>query len=360
MKFKKLFIPGPTEVREDVLERMAWPMIGHRGGDFIEFFSKLTPKLKKFLGTEDYVFVSTSASTGVMEGAILNCVDRRCLNVTCGAFGERWHEITLACGREADILESEEWGKANRVEEVDKALATGKYDAVTMQINETSTGIMNDYCAFAEMMKKYPDVMFLVDAVSAMAAVEIKVDELGMDVCLAGVQKAFAVPPGIAVFSVSKKAMEKSKKAQRKGYYFDFEVFKKYAEKGQTPTTPAISLFYALDYKIDQIFKEGLENRYRRHVQMAEYTRAWARDRFDAFAEEGYESVTLTIVRNSRAISVADLSKFLADKYAIQIANGYGKLKEKTFRIGHMGDLTLDEVKDLLSKIDEDLGVKAG
>ncbi|MBN1591899.1 MAG: alanine--glyoxylate aminotransferase family protein [Candidatus Coatesbacteria bacterium] len=357
MKFKKLFIPGPTEVRKDVLERMAWPMISHRGGDFVAFFNQLTPKLKKLLATKDDVFVSTSASTGVMEGAVLNCVEKRCLNVTCGAFGERWHEITLACGHEADILQSEEWGMANRIDVVDKALATGKYDAVTMQINETSTGIMNDYHEFAEMMKKYPDVMFLVDAVSAMAAVDIKVDELGMDVCLAGVQKAFAAPPGITVFSVSEKAMEKSRKAKRKGYYFDFDVFKKYAEKGQTPTTPAISLFYALDYKIDQMFEEGLENRYRRHVEMAEYARAWAKDRFDTFAEDGYQSVTLTTVRNSRAISVADLSKFLADKYALQIANGYGKLKEKTFRVGHMGDLTLDEVKELLGRIDEYLGV---
>ncbi len=357
MKFNKLFIPGPTEVRKDVLERMALPLIGHRGADFAEFFSNLTPKLKMLLATEGYVFVSTSASTGVMEGAILNCVDKRCLNVTCGAFGERWHQVTKACGREADILPSEEWGKANRVEDVDKALSTGKYDAMTMQVNETSTGVMNDYYAFGEMMKKYPDVMFLVDAVSAMAAVEINVDELGMDVCLAGVQKAFAVPPGITVFSVSEKAMEKSSKAQRKGYYFDFEVFKKYLEKGQTPTTPAVSLLYALDYKMDQMFEEGLENRYQRHVQMAEYARAWAKDRFDTFAEEGYQSVTLTTVRNSRAISVADLSTFLADKYALQLANGYGKLKEKTFRIAHMGDLTLDEIKDLLSRIDEYLGV---
>lgn len=356
MKFKKLFIPGPTEVRKEVLERMAWPLIGHRGSDFAELFNSVTPKLKRFLNTEDDVFISTSASTGVMEGAVLNCVGKRCLNVTCGAFGERWHEITIACGIEADI-QPVEWGKPNRAEDIDKALSTGKYDAMTCQINETSTGVMNDYYEIAEVMKKYPDVMFLVDAVSAMAAVDIDVDKLGMDVCLAGVQKAFAAPPGITVFSVSKKAMEKSSKAKRKGFYFDFEVFKKYAEKSQTPTTPAVSLIYALDYQMDRMFDEGLENRYARHVQMAEYTRAWAKDRFDTFAEDGYQSVTLTTVRNKRAISVADMSKMLAERYALQIANGYGKLKEKTFRIGHMGDLTLDEVKELLGRIDEYLGL---
>ncbi|MCD6326930.1 alanine--glyoxylate aminotransferase family protein [bacterium] len=359
MKFNKLFIPGPTEVRKDVLEKMALPLIGHRGGDFAEFFNGVTAKLKKFLNTKDHVFVSTSASTGIMEGAILNCVKKRCLNVTCGAFGERWHQMTKACGFEADILKSAEWGKANRAEEIDKALSSGKYDAMTVQINETSTGIMNDYRSIAEVMKSYPDIMFLVDAVSAMAAVDINVDELGMDVCLAGVQKAFAVPPGITVFSVSEKAMKRSEIAKRKGYYFDFCVFKKYADKGQTPTTPAISLIYALDYKLDQMFDEGLENRYARHVEMAEYTRAWAKERFETYAEDGYQSVTLTTVRNSRAISVADLSKFLADKYSLQIANGYGKTKEKAFRIGHMGDLTLDEIKDLLSKIDEYTGTKS-
>jgi aspartate aminotransferase-like enzyme len=279
--------------------------------------------------------------------------------VTCGAFGERWHGITTACGIEADAL-SVEWGKGNRAEDIDKALSSGKYDAATVVFNETSTGVMNHYHEIAEVMKKYPDVAFLVDAVSAMAAVDIKVDELGVDVCLAGVQKAFALPPGLAVFSVSEKAMKKSEKAKRKGYYFDFCEFKKYAEKGQTPTTPVISIIYALDYQLDRMFEEGLENRFARHLAMAKYTRAWAKERFDTFAEEGYESVTLTTVRNSRAISVGDMRKFLAEKHGLQIADGYGKLKEKTFRIGHMGDLTLDEVKDLLSKIDKYLGIRGG
>ena len=252
-----------------------------------------------------------------------------------------------------------EWGNANKPEQIDRALSTGKYDAMTLVLNETSTGVMNPYLEIAEVMKKYPDVMFLVDAVSGLGAVKIDADALGIDVCLAGVQKALALPPGLAVCSVSEKAMAKSEKAKNKGHYFDFVLFKKYAEKGQTPNTPVISIIYALDHQLDRIFEEGLENRFARHQQMAEYTRNWAKDRFDLFAEPGYESVTLTTVRNSRAISVADLSRFLAEKHSVLIANGYGRLKEKTFRIGHMGDLTLEEVKELLGWIDEYIGVKS-
>ena len=239
---------------------------------------------------------------------------------------------------------------------VNDLLKKGDFDAITLVHNETSTGVMNPLEAIAEVMREYPDVVFLVDAVSSLGGVKIEVDSLGIDVCLAGVQKSLAIPPGLAVFSVSERAMERAKEVEARGYYFDFLVFEKYyADKMQTPTTPVITLIYALNRQMDDILAEGLEQRFARQREMADYTRAWAKKHFDLFAEEGYRSQTLTAITNTRGISVAELNQELG-KRGVTIANGYGKLKEKTFRISHMGDLTLDEIKELLSWIDEIVG----
>lgn len=353
---KKLFIPGPTEVREDILDVMKTPMIGHRSKEFSELYDSVIPKVKKVFYTENKVFLSTSSATGLMEGAIRNCVKERALNLVCGAFSKRWHQITKANGKEADVVEVE-WGKAILPEMVRDALKTGKYDAVTFVHNETSTGVMNPIYEIAEVMKEFPDVSFLVDAVSSMVGVKIEVDRLGIDVCLAGVQKAFALPPGLALCSVSEKALKKAESIPNRGYYFDFLTFLKYdQDKHQTPTTPIISIIFALDKQLDRFFKEGLENRFARHLEMANYVRDWTRQYFAFFPDEKYLSNTLTAIKNTRGISVADLNKELGKRGAM-ISNGYGKLKEQSFRIAHMGDLTLDDMKWLLSQINEILGL---
>lgn len=353
---KKLFIPGPTEVREDILDVMKTPMIGHRSKEFSELYDSVIPKVKKVFYTENKVFLSTSSATGLMEGAIRNCVKERALNLVCGAFSKRWHQITKANGKEADVVEVE-WGKAILPEMVRNALKTGKYDAVTFVHNETSTGVMNPIYEIAEVMKEFPDVSFLVDAVSSMVGVKIEVDRLGIDVCLAGVQKAFALPPGLALCSVSEKALKKAESIPNRGYYFDFLTFLKYdQDKHQTPTTPIISIIFALDKQLDRFFDEGLENRFARHLEMANYVRDWTRQYFAFFPDEKYLSNTLTAIKNTRGISVADLNKELGKRGAM-ISNGYGKLKEQSFRIAHMGDLTLDDMKWLLSQINEILGL---
>ena len=349
---KKLFIPGPTEVREDILDVMKTPMIGHRSKEFSELYDSVIPKVKKVLYTENKVFLSTSSATGLMEGAIRNCVKERALNLVCGAFSKRWHQITKANEKEADVVEVE-WGKAVLPGMVRDALKTGKYDAVTLVHNETSTGVMNPIYEIAEVMKEFPDVSFLVDAVSSMVGVKIEVDKLGIDVCLAGVQKAFALPPGLALCSVSEKALKKAESIPNRGYYFDFLTFLKYdQDRHQTPTTPVISIIFALDKQLDRFFEEGLENRFARHLEMANYVRDWTRQYFAFFPDEKYLSNTLTAIKNTRGISIADLNKELGKRGAM-ISNGYGKLKEQSFRIAHMGDLTLDDMKWLLSTIGE-------
>ncbi|RKX69313.1 aminotransferase [candidate division WOR-3 bacterium] len=347
---KKLFIPGPTEVMEDVLNVQAKPMIGHRSKEFSELLTSVVEKLKRVLATKNEVYIFTSSGTGVMEAAIRNCVKNKVLSLVCGAFSKRWAQIAKACNKEVATVEVD-WGKAIKPEMVADALKKDHYDAVTLVHNETSTGVRNPIEGIAEVIKEYPDTFLLVDTVSSLMGDKIEIDKLGIDVCLASVQKCFALPPGMAVGVISERALKRSEEVTDKGYYFDFLVFKKYwEERRQTPTTPAISLIQALDYQLDRIEQEGVENRYQRHREMAEIVRGWAKKFFAMFSEEGYHSVTVSAITNTRGISVADLNKELG-KQGYMISNGYGKLKEKTFRIAHMGDLTKEDINDLLGRI---------
>ncbi len=348
---KKLFIPGPTEVSREVLDAQGKWMIGHRMEEFSELFYNTTEKVRKALGTDHHVLIYTSSATGLMEGTIRNVVKKNYLSTICGAFSERWYKIGKTCGKEGDFIEVD-WGKAIKPEMIEEKLKTGKYEAVLVTYNETSTGVLNPLAEIGEMMKNYPDVLLLVDAVSAMMGAPIDIDGWGIDVVFASVQKCFAMPPGLTVAVVSDKALKKAEQVNDRGYYFDFlQMVKKYDSKHQTPATPAVSLLQALNVQMDRMLKEGMENRYKRHKQMAEYTRSWALARgFEMFAEAGYESPTVTTVRNNKGFSVADLNKELG-KRGYAISNGYGKLKEQTFRIAHMGDTSIYELKELLFNI---------
>ncbi len=187
-----------------------------------------------------------------------------------------------------------------------------------------------------------------------MTALKIDTDALGVDVLLAGVQKAWAMPPGLAVFAVSERALKRAGTISDRGYYFDFLEFKANHDKNMTPSTPSISHIYGLKFKLDQFEKEGIENRYARHLQMAEKTRAWAKSRgFELFPKAGYESVTLTCVKNNKNIDVAKLQKALKDKYKVLIDGGYGQIKGKSFRLAHMGDETVDTVTQLHAMLDD-------
>ncbi len=354
-KHVKLFIPGPVEVYPDVLKAISKPVIGHRGKPFEDLYADTIPKLKKVFYTNNDVFLSTSSATGVWEGCARNCIEKKALACVSGAFSENWYNVTLANGKSADKIELE-WGRAFKPGMIDEKLATGEYDALLFVHNETSTGVTNPIYEIAKVMKKYPDVLFLVDAVSSLTGIKLETDKLGIDVCLASVQKAFALPPGLAVFSVSKKAMERAEKIKNRGYYFDFLMFKKYAEKNQTPSTPALPQIYGLNMQLDKMLAEGMEKRFERHRQMADCTRKWALGQgFELFPEKGYESNTLTTINNNKGIVVADLIKKLNER-GMAIGNGYKKLKDITFRIAHMGDTQLDEIKELLEIIDEILG----
>lgn len=350
MPHKRLFIPGPTEVRPENLAALARPQIGHRGGEFRELYRRVTTRLRTVFETASPVYLFTSSSTGVWEAAVRNAVRERVLVCTQGAFSERWLEVALANGKEAEALPFE-WGKAVPAEAIDRALSRGRFDAVAVVHNETSTGVMNDFGAIAEAVRRHPEVTFLVDAVSSMAGTRIPVDAWGIDLCLAGTQKALALPPGLALASVSPRTLAKAATIPNRGTYFDLVEIHRYHERDETPATPAIPQIQALDAQLDAILAEGLDARYARHATLAAIVQGWARERFALFAEPGFESPTLTCVANTRGISVERLQQEL-DTRGFAISNGYGRLKETTFRIAHMGDATEDEVRELLGVID--------
>lgn len=357
-KHTKLFIPGPTEVKEEILKEMNRPLIGHRSKEFSTLLSEIVSKLQKMLFTENNIFVFTSSGTGAMEAAIRNCVEKRVLVLSCGAFGERWAEIARANGKEADVLKVP-WGKAITPEMIEERIKTGRYDAVALIHNETSTGVINPLCEISKVLKKYPEICFLVDTVSSMGGVKIEVDKLGIDVIFASTQKCLALPPGLAICAISQKAIDKAKKVKNRGYYFDFlEYLKDWQERKSTPATPAISLMYALNRKLNDILlNEGLENRFERHNKMAALVQDWTKENFSLFAGEKHLSPTITAANNEKNIDIKALLKKLKER-GKEISDGYGKLKGKCFRIAHMGDIEISEMKELLADIEDILKLK--
>jgi aspartate aminotransferase-like enzyme len=353
MSHIKLFIPGPVEVSEKTFEAFRKPMIGHRSGDFKKLYAAIHPRLQEIFGTKQPVFLSTSSAWGVMEGALRNVVAKKVLNCMCGAFSDKWFDVSKRCGKEADALQVE-WGQPILPKQLDEKLSSGEFDAVTIIHNETSTGVMSPIRELCEVLKKHPDVLSIVDTVSSFSAVPIPMDELGIDVLLTGSQKALALPPGLALFSVSERAFERAKTLKDRGYYLDFLEFKKNQAEDMTPSTPVISHIYALQSKLDDIFTEGLENRYARHARLNGLVADWVqRNGFEFFAADGYRSKSLTCVRNNRNIDVPALIAKLREKYRCVIDGGYGKIKGKTFRISNMGDETDETITQLLGWLDD-------
>jgi aspartate aminotransferase-like enzyme len=357
MAHAKLHIPGPVEVSDKTFRAFRSPMIGHRGQGFKDLYAKIQPQLQTLLSTKQLVYISTSSAWGVMEGAIRNLVAKKVLNCMCGAFSDKWFDVSKRCGKEAEALQVP-WGSPIRAADVDKKLASGQFDALTLIHNETSTGVMSPLGEIAALKKKYPDVMFIVDAVSSMTAVPLNFDELGIDVLLAGTQKAFALPPGASVFVCSQAALAKAATAKDRGYYFDFLEFQKNAEQSMTPSTPSIGHVYALASKLEDIFAEGLEARYARHTKLAQMTRDWAaKHGLTLFPEKGFESVTLTCVNNGarpggRTVDVPKLQKLVKDQ-GFLIDGGYGKIKGTTFRISNMCDETEATMNQLYAAMDK-------
>ncbi len=353
MSHVKLYIPGPIEVSPATLQAMTQPMMGHRSKDFQNLVEDITPGLQMLFGTTQPVFLSTSSAWGVMEGSIRNLVHKKVLNCCCGAFSDKWYDVSLACGKQAEALKVA-WGQPITPEMVDARLATGEFDAITLVHNETSTGVMNPLREIAAVVQKYPDVLLITDTVSSLSAVPIPFDELGLDVMLAGVQKALAMPPGLALFACSEKAFARAASMKDRGYYFDFIEFRKNAESYMTPSTPSIPHIYALQHQLRTFAAEGLPARYARHTALNNLIHGWVRKHgFGFLAPEGYRSKSLTCVANKPDFDVAAFVSLLKKNHRIAIDGGYGKIKGQTFRISNMGDESVESITALIAALDD-------
>ena len=354
---KRLVIPGPVEVRPEILDAQTEWMIGHRSKAFEELFARLQDKLKQVFLTRYRVYVSGSSGTGLWEGAVRNCIrdDRKALHLVGGAFSERWADVSRMNGKQVDVIEVE-WGQAHTAEMVADALRTGSYDAVCAVHNETSTGVTNPIREIGAVVREYEDTLFLVDTVSGLLGAELRPDDWGIDVALTSSQKAFALPPGLSFVSVSDRALERARQVTHRGYYFDFLEWEATLVKNNTTSTPPVSLMFAADRQLEDVLAEGLENRWARHLHLRDMTHQWALAReFGLFAQEGYRSPTVTTVANARGIDIDQMAKFMSGRgYAMD--KGYGKIKGKTFRIAHMGDMPAAELEDILSALDAFLG----
>jgi predicted phosphoserine aminotransferase len=352
---KRLVLPGPVEVRPEILEAQTAWMIGHRSPAFAELFARLQEGLKSAFLTQYRVYVTGSSGSGLWEGAIRCSVrdDQKVLHLIGGAFSERWAEISQANGKQVDVVEVE-WGNVHTPEMVAEALKKDHYDAVCAVHNETSTGATNPVKAIGEVVHQYDDTLYLIDTVSGFLGTELRADDWGIDIALTSSQKAFALPPGIAFAAVSDRVLERAKTIPHRGYYFDFLTLEKSLVKNNTPSTPPVALMFAADKQLEDIATEGLENRWARHLQMRERTIEWAKSRdFGLYAQEGYRSPTVTTIANTREIDVMALAAFMEDEKGFSIDKGYGKIKGKTFRIAHMGDMQPDTLEEVLASIDE-------
>ena len=351
------FIPGPTWVRPELLQEMTRPMIGHRGAEFKALYQQIKADLQPLFATKNDAFVATCSGTAILEASLINCVPRRVLVTTCGAFSERWFNIAQSLGLEADRLEHE-WGEAIDPERLADHLASRRahYDAVTITHNETSTGVTNDVATLARIVhQESPDTLVLVDAVSSLAGIPVNVDDWGLDVCLASVQKGIALPPGITVFAVSPRALERAKKMPYRGTYFDFLEFKKNHDADGVPNTPSIPHFYALAKQLEHIVREEtLDVRFRRHEAMRAMTieRTASYAKLAADPEHASATVTALSLKNGDVEELRSAMK----KRGFTLGGGYGKWKSSTFRIGHMGDISLDDVSAMLDVLEEVAG----
>ncbi|NWF77848.1 MAG: alanine--glyoxylate aminotransferase family protein [Chloroflexi bacterium] len=349
----QLRIPGPTPCPPQALEAMGRQMINHRGEEFGKILNSVTGKLKQAFQTKGDVFLLTGSGTGGLEAAIVNTLSPgdRVLSISNGYFGERFADIAESYGAEVTRLNFE-WGKPVDLKAVEKALkADGNIKAVLATHNETSTGMTNDVKEISAIVKK-SDKLLLVDAISSLGCINLPTDDWHCDIVVTASQKGWMVPPGLAMVSVSEKAWRAHAQAKMPRYYWDFTKAKDFLQKGQTPWTPAISVFFALDTTLDLMLSEGLNNVFARHTRVAQVARNGVKSLgFSLFPDEKYASNTVTAVNASDKVDVSKLVRILREEHEVVIAGGQQKLSGKIFRIGHLGLVYEKDIKAVLEAL---------
>lgn len=347
------FLPGPSYVLAEVREAMLEPPIAHRSAAFKEVYAVATEGLKPIFRTTRDVLIASGSSTLGMEIAVASTIEKKVLNLVCGAFSERWHTICRAHGLDAEQL-AVPWGEIVDPDRVRSALRRKRYDAVTLAHSETSTGVLNPLADIARTVREESDALVLVDAVSSLGGARVETDAWGLDVVVTGSQKALALPPGLALLSASERAFERAATVEGRGFYTDLLRYRDaHRDGGSTITTPAEAQIYALALQVGRVAAEGIENRWARHLSLRSRLEAWVRERDLTYASvaEG-ASPTISCLRPSPTMPAPRLVAELARR-GYTVAGGYGAWKAETFRIGHMGEVTTRNLDALLTVLDQ-------
>jgi aspartate aminotransferase-like enzyme len=355
--FGKFFLPGPTEVKPDILATMTRPMISHRGSEIETMGARIDERLQKVFRTTQPVFTVTSSATGLMEGGVRNAVRSRLLCLVNGAFSKRFHKAAVNSGIACDKLEIE-MGHAHSPDMLAEALKRDHYDVVSVVHSETSTGVLNPIRELAQVAHASGDVVMVIDTVSSMAAAPIECGAWDLDYVLTGSQKALALPPGLAFCTANERIMERAQASTMRGLYFDLVEIHSSWKKHQCPNTPAVSLLFALDAQLEHIMAEGMEARWARHAAMAKRTWDWVEEQrgkghdLRVLAPEGYRSPAVTCISAPAGKTGPQIVSAMKARGFV-ITPGYGDLKDAMIRIGHMGEHTVGELDVLLDALSE-------
>ena len=349
----RFFVPGPSWVREEVLHAMTAHPLPHRGAEFRQRYARVAARLPALFRTAGDVLVASGSGTLVMQAAVVSTVERDVLHLTNGAFSERWHAISVALGKEADRVAAP-WGEAVEPDLVRRALRRKRYEAVALAHSETSTGVLNPVAEIARLVREESDALVLVDAVSSLGGAPVETDAWEVDLVLTSTQKALALPPGLALFTLSERAAERAAAVSGRGWYTDLLRYRdEHRAGGTTITTPCEPVVFALDRQLEAIEAEGIETRWERHRRMAATAQEWAAGRgFALAAAEGFRSPTVTCLRPPEGLAAPELVR-RARARGWTLGGGYGAWKESTFRIGHMGDVGPSDLAALLEALEE-------
>ena len=345
------FLPGPTWIRPDVLDAMTLAPIGHRSAAYKDLHHSVATDLPKIFRTERDVVLLSGSGSLAMEAAAVSMVEKRVLNLVCGAFSERWHSICVANGLEADRVEVP-WGRSYDLDLVREALRRKPVEAVTMVHNETSTGVLNPIEDVARVIREESDALIMVDTVSSLAGARMEFDAWGLDVVITGSQKALCLPPGLAFAAISERAEAKARTVPNRGFYTDLVKYLEKHRQDGTITTPAIPQIQALRRQLAVLLDEGMEARWERHLRLRARTEEWVAERGLAYASAaGTSSPTVSCLRAPEGLTGPEVVGRLAEA-GFTVGGGYGKWKPETFRIGHMGEVRLADLDRLLEALD--------
>ncbi len=352
----QLRVPGPTPCPPEVLQAMAWPMVNHRGPEFHQMLTDATADLKKVFQTKNDVLLLTGSGTGGLEAAAVNTLSPgdKVLSVSIGVFGDRWANICREFG--ADVVSLKvEWGQAADPDAIKKAINDNPgVKAVLVTHNETSTGVTNDLGAISKVVKDAGKLL-IVDAISSLGSINLPVDDWGCDVVITASQKGWMVPPGMAMVSISPEAWQAHSSAKMPHFYWDFARAKKFFdEKKENPWTPAVSIVYAFTVALKMMHKEGIQNVFARHTRLGQMTRDGIKKLgLPLFAEASHASNTVTAVGIPAGLDGKKLRQVLREEYKVVLAGGQQTLDGRIFRIGHLGMVDENDIKEILGAIEK-------